>query len=1170
MSNFGLPPQSNMVGFNPTPHQPFSGAGMPGFMSNPMLQMAMAMYLPAKVGQGNFLPHLAPAQHLFDQYNASQYQNARMQGLANISDIDQQAMTANFLTMRRAVTDQPATAMNVRQASNFAGMFNDPMAKMFMSQLMGPEMMEDVFFGQKGSAENLYQSVARTGFFRNDPTGGRRMSAESLGGVTREMFAQMYGPGADISEMNGISAGRAGQLYEDLFRRGTLPQSLGQMSAADRVKLIGRELPADDETLTRLARDFSREQLTTSNQKYAGDKTFSQLARPQQEELINEVLDNNKQRLKTTFDAIRAGKESPAELEQMAGFSQAARSIDASQITKVLKDHTGAVAAVREIFGEAGNPNAPFAQLQNALEALSQNQVGRVNPQKLEKSVRELQMAARGAGVGLQGMLGLSTQTAAFGDRFGLDRSLAMDSTTAGLNQSAAMRDAGAFDRGFGSMTPEEANVKGAYLAQATKASATMNLLYVARRSVTENRDEHYDAEGKPKTAVAAMLEAIDNKKDEFVDPKTGKKRSWQEMMTSGDQTVALHDVLDDSQSSAMTNSLLMDRQGNQAFASTFRDMSASLNRSDIIGMLKAQVSQQIAVDDKTISEDDRDRLAKAQAVALLDATRGRAADGTRITDENRNEQFEKSMRAELTASEEKRLADPANPDHIADPETRAAEAQRRAGALYERRLASAHGNTRGEKTSKLVADANRGAEAIAAGAGMSRNNLIDMYGKAVVENKERRDRENAERADQMSLFGSAQPAFLARARDQLVDGAANANIEDVVRSMLGVLPAAAIEASMRPGVESITKGAINDWRTGDEAGRRRSVEILEGLSAGSGDKFERGLLRDAERRLGIKAGKATEEDAAAIEELTAALKSGDSDRVADAMKTRSPTEIADAQKAAQQYAQMDKTGRGVDPSNDAVSQVEARHKLLQDIVKEASADDSTLSDLKLSKQGEKLIELSKLDFGVAADRAKLEAAFGGDDEMLALDRFKELTESGTNLVKDKGAGSKVRKLVEDYNKTGDAAADTAADTAASATSSAVEGVAGLAASVTKATPALDGITKAAEETAKALGGLPAIIALIGPDKIIDAATAAATDMASKGVAATLDAATTGGVNTPAATGLIAAATEMAVAGELRLVGLDKVIMNSRGIQLETTPGNGAGVATTPVNTLPR
>jgi len=228
------------------------------------------------------------------------------------------------------------------------------------------------------------------------------------------------------------------------------------MSAADRVKII-QSSGRDEETMDKLARDYGHRELMKDTD-YRG-KT----AEGQKKELESK-LGTFKDTLGDTFKELdkaqrgETGAKSVDKLEQLAGMDLMAGNVDAKRSASAIKEMTGAVAAVREIFGDNGNPNAPMPALLAALDQLTQGAGSQVSGGKVETALRQMQTLAKESGVGFEQLAGLSANMGAMGDMLGVANGTTMQSTAHVLAATKVMRDTGAFAKPvYGAMSQEEA-----------------------------------------------------------------------------------------------------------------------------------------------------------------------------------------------------------------------------------------------------------------------------------------------------------------------------------------------------------------------------------------------------------------------------------------------------------------------------------------------------------------------------------------------------------------------------------------------------------------------------------------------------------------------------------------------------------------------------------------
>lgn len=579
--------------------------GQMAFNDNAEMSRLISMFagpmMQGMAGPGNFLPHMTPSQNVMDQYMTRQYQNQTRASEFYMAGAGNQDVSKRLLAMRTMSTDAPASELNKSQAEQFAGLINNPMTKSVLGMMMGPENVEAALHGRKGDVAGLNQVVNRMGFFRNDPSGGKRMDASSLEDFSRGVYAHLYDEGGNLGgverdaraaggntatynnnadvkslkkfakmedstvvsddevkervikrinttqdlsaedvattykkyvagdatdttqqvealtkfdgaiksldqlvkgksadqsgllgekevtvdktvkqarenrlgEVNGFMAGQVGQMSEQMFQRGMLPQAVGAMTPAERVKLISKERERDPETLDRLAKEFGHRDMMARDANYAG------ATEEKQREMLAPKLgaaggyhDKIKDVLNAT-DEFNAGKRTDVQqIEKMEGFDSVAGNVDSKRSAAAIKKYTGAVAAVREIFGDNGSPNAPMPALMAALDHLSQGASSQMDPKQIESSLRAMQQMAKESGVGFEQMAGMAAQMGASGDMLGISKSQTMHNQVNVMAMVKTMRDTGTFSKPqFGAMNQAEATQLVAQKMQAGEAS---------------------------------------------------------------------------------------------------------------------------------------------------------------------------------------------------------------------------------------------------------------------------------------------------------------------------------------------------------------------------------------------------------------------------------------------------------------------------------------------------------------------------------------------------------------------------------------------------------------------------------------------------------------------------------------------------------------------------
>jgi hypothetical protein len=139
----------------------------------------------------------------------------------------------------------------------------------------------------------------------------------------------------------------------------------------------------------------------------------------------------------------------------------------ANGVADTLKSYTGAVSAIRDIFGDAGRPNAPMRELFAGLSALSGGGVGLLDPGVLSTTTRQLQQAARMTGLGLGGVTQLSAQASGLLDQYGASGLLA-----APLSLSGAAMAQAYVARGFGAQADPSLMTRGQFTSAAMRLGA--------------------------------------------------------------------------------------------------------------------------------------------------------------------------------------------------------------------------------------------------------------------------------------------------------------------------------------------------------------------------------------------------------------------------------------------------------------------------------------------------------------------------------------------------------------------------------------------------------------------------------------------------------------------------------------------------------------------------
>lgn len=427
----------------PQMFQPFNiNAPGPAGMA---LQLAMPMLMQSLMQSRGMAPsQFLPTQNYYDQLMAQQYHAAQQRAMQMASQQDQLSIQRTFNGLTRAMQGSAPTLAQQQQAAYMARTAAGALP--MLSMVLGPDMV-DQLVGPKGSATILAQRVHQGMQAGRDPLTGRVGGGGlAAGQVATELFQQMYG--ADAAPIPGLRAGAAGSLFQELAMRGMAGEQFGAIPAGDRL-LRAANLSFSDAERRRIAETALRQS--------GKEVTAASVAGMQAQ-----IFDGPG----STVEAIRAAGGAGAldtrlpDLQRMPGADALLSSGQAQTISQRLKGLAGVVRAMRDIFGDEGNPNAPMRQIVNGLEALTQGGLSSMNPGDLERTVRMTRNLAQQSGLGLQGMMGLTAQAGSLADQLGLDRSLAVLATQNTAAFAGAARDTMRLDMpAFGGLTAEQATL---------------------------------------------------------------------------------------------------------------------------------------------------------------------------------------------------------------------------------------------------------------------------------------------------------------------------------------------------------------------------------------------------------------------------------------------------------------------------------------------------------------------------------------------------------------------------------------------------------------------------------------------------------------------------------------------------------------------------------------
>ena len=406
-------------------------------------------------------------------YHAREFQKMQQEVAAQVAGEDAEGIYRTF----RGGAALAGMPFNIKQRQAARSLANTIAEHGPMLAMAAPELL-DAISGERGSIQAMSGQMMEANRYRIDPsTGQMGYGAESNADLIDKIFNKMFA-GDNVARMQGLRAGDMGQLYRSLAPEGA----------------VGPQESLRDRTLMQLIKARDADQLEAIGTE-AGVDVSGNLA-----ELSNEDL---------------------TKLRGTNAISSRMTDADARQISDQLQDYVGTLSAIREVFGENGNPNAPIPQLINALETLTSGQMHKFDSNRLNTMVRDMQSLTQLSGKSIDQYMAMR-QTAAYdGKQLGIGTTFATTATNVGITTGMAFADRGGAT-GFGALSREEAEQASMSLFNRGMASEMSNALGALGRIEAVNGFADNDS-GKRLSAIMAAARAGENT---YFDPVTQEERN--------------------------------------------------------------------------------------------------------------------------------------------------------------------------------------------------------------------------------------------------------------------------------------------------------------------------------------------------------------------------------------------------------------------------------------------------------------------------------------------------------------------------------------------------------------------------------------------------------------------------------------------------------------------
>jgi len=322
------------------------GGNTPGDLTGMLISMGIQSIFG---GPGKMPGQFFPTQNIADQIRNQQWSYGSFQAMNAAAGVDQNRMEATF----RGAAQMMGINYGPEQMRAGATMARDFNMMMPFIAPMAPLTM-DAMFGASGSAQVAAMNVWQRSRHEIDPTTGLYgMSPDVAGRRSEDMYRNIYESsdvaGAGLSSMRGMGIGAATSVWGELGRRGMLGQSIGRMSQEDQVQEL--------------------------------------------------KLQNLVGGIPGVMGAL--GTKGTADFLDSAEGRKLKEKHDSRQSSEAVKNMIGAVSAIKDLFGEQGQADAPMQVLFQKLNDLTSGGLAMQSPDRLESNVRKTQALLRMGGISL-------------------------------------------------------------------------------------------------------------------------------------------------------------------------------------------------------------------------------------------------------------------------------------------------------------------------------------------------------------------------------------------------------------------------------------------------------------------------------------------------------------------------------------------------------------------------------------------------------------------------------------------------------------------------------------------------------------------------------------------------------------------------------------------------
>jgi hypothetical protein len=395
-----------------------SGAGhVPGYDPTAAASMGIPSLGPLNMLVQPLLQGLAAQQGMFlGQMNPNvnvadmlQADMSRRQLMREMATSMHDTDVKSWLKTTEGLVRMSGASYGLEQQAGFMQAYRNMAPILSVLAQTSPEII-DQLHGPQGSAAVMSMGLFRGGQYRAGTLSGiPGLRGDDLQELAKGIQEHLYSTPEKIEQMQGVGMGQIGKIFDEAQRRGYMASSLSVRSKDSQIDAISKET-----------------------------------------------------------------KDTRQELEQLndADFGQKLREFDSKKVSGRLKELAGSITAMRDLFGSMGQGGAPISQLVNALEALTQNRLANMPAGAVEQIVRKTKALMETTGANLDSIVGLAAIAGNYGDKIGLDRTLAIQSAHHAVAYESAYKQAFGSDfKGFGALSPDQLGQQEAIRSQRAAGS---------------------------------------------------------------------------------------------------------------------------------------------------------------------------------------------------------------------------------------------------------------------------------------------------------------------------------------------------------------------------------------------------------------------------------------------------------------------------------------------------------------------------------------------------------------------------------------------------------------------------------------------------------------------------------------------------------------------------